>query len=80
MRTLPLLLVALLVNDALLLVLLDASVPAWGFVVGGALALTALILAVVAVAVDKPDRRTVADLQADVEALRERVETLEADR
>jgi hypothetical protein len=77
MRTLALVLTLVLLNDVALLVVFDATVPAWALVVGGVIALTLPLLAVVSVAVDEPDQPTVANLQADVEALRERVETLE---
>jgi hypothetical protein len=77
MRTLALVLTVVLLNDLALLVVLDASVPAWGLVLGGVAALTLPILAVVTVAVDEPEQPTIEDLQADVEALRERIEQLE---
>lgn len=79
MRTLALVLTVVLLNDLALLVVLDASVPAWGLVLGGVVALTLPILAVVSVAVDEPDQPTVEDLQADVETLRERVDQLETE-
>ncbi|MGB9964228.1 hypothetical protein [Halobacterium sp. CBA1126] len=73
MRTLPVVLAVVLVNDAVLLLALDVAVPAWLVVLGGALALTALLLAVVSAGIDDgtPSR---AELQREVEALRERVE------
>lgn len=77
MRTLALVLTVVLVNDLALLVVFDASVPAWGYVVGGVVALTLPVLAVVSVVVDEPDQPTVADLQADIESLRDRVDDLE---
>jgi hypothetical protein len=77
MRTLALVLTVVLLNDLALLVVLDAAVPTWGLVLGGVVALTLPILAVVTVAVDEPDQASVEDLQADLDALQQRVEQLE---
>lgn len=79
MRTLPTVLAVVLVNDAALLLLLDVTAPVWTVVLGGALVLTAAVLAIVSVGVEDsdeaPSRR---ELEAEVEALRERVDDLEA--
>lgn len=78
MRTLPLVLTALLVNDALLLLALDVTVPTWLVVVGVALAFTVAVLLAVGVGVEAEERPSNADLDADVASLRDRVATLEA--
>ncbi|MCD2203287.1 hypothetical protein [Halobacterium sp. KA-6] len=74
MRTLPVVLAVVLVNDAVLLLALDVSVPTWLVVLGAALALTVPILVAVGATVENeaPSR---AELQRDVEQLRERVES-----
>ncbi|MCD2200177.1 hypothetical protein LPA44_09725 [Halobacterium sp. KA-4] len=74
MRTLPVVLAVVLVNDAVLLLALDVAVPTWLVVLGAALALTVPILVAVGATVENeaPSR---AELQRDVEQLRERVES-----
>ncbi|CQH44786.1 uncharacterized protein HHUB_1079 [Halobacterium hubeiense] len=76
MRTLPVVLAVVVVNDAALLLALDVSVPAWLGVLGAALALTALVAAAVSVGVER-ETPTNAELQREIEALRERVAALE---
>lgn len=74
MRTLPVVLAIVLVNDAVLLLALDVAVPTWLVVLGAALALTVLILVAVGATVENevPSRT---ELQREVEQLRERVES-----
>ncbi len=74
MRTLPVVLAVVLVNDAVLLLALDVAVPTWLVVLGAALALTVPILVAVGATVENeaPSR---AELQREVEQLRERVES-----
>jgi hypothetical protein len=77
MRTLPTVLVVVLLNDVALLLLLDVTTPGWTVLLGGTLLLTASVFAVVSVGVDDrspPSRR---ELQEEVAALRERVDDLE---
>ncbi|MDH5020585.1 hypothetical protein [Halobacterium rubrum] len=80
MRTLPTVLAVVLLNDAALLVLLDATPPGMTVVLGGTLVSTAAVVAAVSVTGDSetspPSRR---ELQEDVEALRERVDRLEGE-
>lgn len=79
MRTLPTVLAVVLVNDAALLVFLDVTAPSWTIVLGGALVLTAAVVAIVSVGVDDPDEApSRRELEGEVEALRERVDALEA--
>jgi hypothetical protein len=74
MCTLPVVLAVVLVNDAVLLLALDVAVPTWLVVLGAALALTVPILVAVGATVENeaPSR---AELQREVEQLRERVES-----
>ncbi len=74
MRTLPVVLAVVLVNDAVLLLALDVAVPTWLVVLGAALALTVPRLVAVGATVENeaPSR---AELQREVEQLRERVES-----
>ena len=76
MRTLPVVLAVVLVNDAALLLALGVSVPAWLGVLGAALALTVLVVAAVTVGVER-ETPTNAELQHEIEALRERVAAME---
>jgi|GEM_PF-1497933 len=76
MRTLPVVLAVVLVNDAVLLVALDVSVPAWLGVLGAALALTALVAVAVGAGVER-DPSPAEDAGREIEALRERVAALE---
>ncbi|WP_179208108.1 hypothetical protein, partial [Halobacterium hubeiense] len=64
MRTLPVVLAVVVVNDAALLLALDVSVPAWLGVLGAALALTALVAAAVSVGVER-ETPTNAELQRE---------------
>ncbi|MCG1001868.1 MULTISPECIES: hypothetical protein [Halobacterium] len=76
MRTLPVVLAVVLVNDAVLLLALDVSVPTWLVVFGAALALTVPVAVAVGAGVDRetPSR---AELQREIQQLRERVATRE---
>lgn len=76
MRTLPVVLAVVLVNDAALLLALGVSVPAWLGVLGAALALTALVAVAVGAGVER-ETPTNAELGQEVEQLRERVAALE---
>lgn len=80
MRTLATVLAVVLVNDAALLVLLDATPPGMTVVLGGTLVLAATVLVAVSVTGDDeaspPSRR---ELQENVEALCERVDQLEGE-
>jgi hypothetical protein len=76
MRTLPVVLAVVLVNDAVLLLALDVTIPSWLAVLGVAVALTVPILVVVGATVENEAPR--AGEQGDVEQLRERVSALEA--
>ena len=79
MRTLPLVLGVVLLNDALLVLLLDVAVPAWAVVLAASLVLTGAVFAVVEMGAESdgpPSRRK---LQREVEALRERVDRLESE-
>lgn len=80
MRTLATVLAVVLVNDAVLLVLLDATPPGMTVVLGGTLVLAATVLAAVSVTGDDeaspPSRQ---ELQENVEALCERVDQLEGE-
>ena len=78
MRTLPLVVVLLVVNDVALALLLDVQLPGSTVVVGGAIALSATVLAIVAFTVDDDgDPPTRRELQEEVETLRARVDDLE---
>jgi hypothetical protein len=79
MRTLPVVLAVVLVNDAVLLLALDVAVPAWLVVLGGALALTVPILVAVGATVED-ESASRADRRRELERLRERVEALENER
>ncbi|MFB6071787.1 MAG: hypothetical protein ABEJ88_02360 [Halobacterium sp.] len=77
MRTsLSTVLALLVVNDAVLVVLLDAPVPAWGLALGGALVLTAPVAAVAGLTSEDNSPASNADLEAEVRELRERVDEL----
>jgi hypothetical protein len=78
MRTLPLVLLVVLVNDAVLLLALDVPVPAWLGVLGGALALTVPLFAVADATADGSGPPTRAELEGELDALRERVDDLDA--
>ncbi|NIB98353.1 hypothetical protein [Halobacterium sp. R2-5] len=74
MRTLPVVLAVVLVNDAVLLLALDVAVPAWLVVLGGALALAVPVLVAVGATVgETPPSR--AELQRQVEQLREQIQS-----
>lgn len=79
MRTLPLVVVLLVVNDLALALLLGVELHGVILVVGAAIALSTTVLAVVAFAVDGDDDGlpTRRDLEEEVAALRQRVERLE---
>lgn len=77
MRTLPLVLAVVLVNDAVLLLALDVAVPAWLVVGGVALVLTVLLAVLVTASVDETKSPSSAELQRQVQALRERVDELD---
>lgn len=77
MRTLPLVLAVVLLNDAVLLLALDVAVPAWLAVAGGALTLTALFGVFVTVGVDEAASPSNREVQRQVKALRDRVDALE---
>lgn len=78
MRTLPVVLAVVLVNDVVLLLALDVAVPPWLVVLGAALALTAPVLAAVRGTVGGGTLSR-AEQQREVERLRERVTALEGD-
>jgi len=77
MRTLPTVLAVVLLNDAALLVFLDATSPMWTFVLGVTLVLTAVVFAIVSVGVDDDSPPSRRELQEEVAVLRERVDDLE---
>lgn len=77
MRTLPVVLAVVLVNDAVLLLALDVAVPVWLAVLGGAVGLTTLLGVVVTAAVGENDSPAASELRRDVERLRERVDDLD---
>ncbi|UHH25253.1 hypothetical protein [Halobacterium noricense] len=76
MRTLPVVLAVVLVNDAVLLLALDVAVPTWLVVLGAAFALTVPILVAVSATVERESASN-AELQHEIEGLRERVAALE---
>ena len=76
MRTLPVVLAVVLVNDALLLLALGVAVPTWLAVLGAALALTVPILVAVGATVERESASN-AELQREIEELSERVAALE---
>lgn len=77
MRTLPLVVSIVALNDVALVFLLDLAAPTWTLLLGGSVALTATVFGVLAVTVDDnapPSRRELAE---DLATLRERVDALE---
>jgi len=75
--SLPAVLALLVVNDVVLVVLLDASVPTWGLVLGAAIALSAPIIALAGATTEDTSPASRADLEAELRELRERVAELE---
>lgn len=77
MRTLPVVLAVVFVNDALLVLALDITVPTWLLVLGAAVALALPVAAIVGASVER-ETPTETERDESIQQLRQRVAALEA--